>query len=337
VVLAVRRAAAQACPPVPGVRILPLDHHGGLLGGRPAYLRQLRRGLAGHVDAFHVHGLARMAAWLLPRRARGDARLAVTAHSLEELGPTGSAGGFSTARRAQRRVGQVRDVLAGADAVLVPSRFLAGRVAGRFGRRPEVIPWGPTDAEPLARRPHDGFEALFLGRFVPQKGAHVLLEAFARALRHDAGARLVLAGEGPDRAALASRAAALGIADRVAFPGYLDGEARRAALARADVLAAPTLGDYETFCLSVLDGALAGCALLVADGGALPERAEAGGEVLPSGDVGAWAAALAARRADPEGTRARGEAAHRGALGWTWDHVARRHETAYADPSSRRP
>lgn len=60
-----------------------------------------------------------------------------------------------------------------------------------------------------------------VGRLVPQKDHATLLDAFAR-IRHDRTARLLLLGDGPERAALEARAGALGIADAVAFIGFVD-------------------------------------------------------------------------------------------------------------------
>lgn len=64
-----------------------------------------------------------------------------------------------------------------------------------------------------------GRTILAAGRLVAEKGFEVALHAFARL--DDPAARLVILGEGPDRAKLAALAAALGVADRVEMPGYV--------------------------------------------------------------------------------------------------------------------
>jgi glycosyltransferase involved in cell wall biosynthesis len=335
VLLAVRRQNVLACPAIPGVRLVPLAHVGGLLGGRPAYLRQIRRATRAGVDVLHVHALSRVAAWLLPARHRAGARLVVTAHSADEFAPSGPGAGSRTARRAARRAAQVARVLAGADEVVAPSRFVADRLERVAARPVRVVPWGPTDAMPAERAPHAGFRVVYLGRLVREKGVHVLLDAFHRAFPDGEDARLVVAGEGPERAALRSRADELGLGSRVEFVGHLEVHERRAILARADVVAAPTLGDYETFCLAALDGSAAGAALLVADGGALPERAEACGLVVPGGDVLRWAATLRGLREDPARVEALGAAGRNRAASFGWDAVARQYEAAYAGEDFR--
>ncbi len=58
-----------------------------------------------------------------------------------------------------------------------------------------------------------------VGRLLERKGHFELLEAWATVREHEPDARLVLVGDGEDRAALEARAAELGIADAVHFLG----------------------------------------------------------------------------------------------------------------------
>lgn len=58
-----------------------------------------------------------------------------------------------------------------------------------------------------------------VGRLVPQKGFDLLLAAVPAILRQSPNAHLLIAGDGPDRAALEAQAASLGIADRVHLLG----------------------------------------------------------------------------------------------------------------------
>jgi len=60
---------------------------------------------------------------------------------------------------------------------------------------------------------------LFVGRLAAQKQVDVLLHAFARAKSHQ-DHKLVLAGEGPERAALVRLAEALGVREKVVFVGW---------------------------------------------------------------------------------------------------------------------
>lgn len=83
------------------------------------------------------------------------------------------------------------------------------------------------------------FVALFVGRLEPIKNLPVLLQAWARALREDDGAWLLLAGEGRERKRLESLARELGVASRVRFLGNVDHVERLAPL--ADIAVLPSL------------------------------------------------------------------------------------------------
>ncbi|MBD9564128.1 glycosyltransferase [Pseudomonas sp. PDM09] len=62
---------------------------------------------------------------------------------------------------------------------------------------------------------------LAVGRLIEPKGFHLLLDAYAMALRSAALPDLVIIGDGPQLAALTSQASRLGIQDRVHFTGFL--------------------------------------------------------------------------------------------------------------------
>lgn len=72
-------------------------------------------------------------------------------------------------------------------------------------------------------RPHTtpDLRVAFAGRHVPVKALDVLLHAWSQT-RRPQGARLVLAGDGPQRQRLMQMAEALGIADTVEFPGTVE-------------------------------------------------------------------------------------------------------------------
>jgi glycosyltransferase involved in cell wall biosynthesis len=325
------RSAPEAS--VAGVSVLPLEHRTGLLGSARGYLAQLRPALERPQDVVHVHALARAASWLLPPRRRRGASLVVTCHSEEELGESGSASGAATPARARRHRRHVERVLRAADAVVVASRWAESLAIGRGAPRERVhrIGLAPSDDVPAPARPHEGFVVVSLLRFVASKGPHVLLEAFHRAFPDVAEAALVIAGDGPERAACEERARALGLAGRVRFPGWVEGEARRDLLARADVVVAPSMAG-ETFCLAALDAQAAGVPVVASDHPALLERAEGGAALtVAAGDADALAAALRRVREDPALRDALRRAGRRAAQGSRWDEVALRHRRLYEE------
>jgi glycosyltransferase involved in cell wall biosynthesis len=126
--------------------------------------------------------------------------------------------------------------------IIVVSRFLEQLAVqhGFASDRTELIP-GFVQAAPQPPSRTDGERPLilFIGRLVPEKGAHVLLEALHGLQEFSWSAELI--GEGPEHEALAERARVLGLGDRVVFTGHLDADARDARLACASLVVSPSL------------------------------------------------------------------------------------------------
>ncbi len=110
--------------------------------------------------------------------------------------------------------------------------------------------WIPVLSEEDARR--EG-EVVFLGRLAEKKGVDLLIEAFPLVLEShpDAYLRIIGPGEDGKAAALASRAAELGIVDRVTFEGALHGEEKDDALRRASMHIIPSAD--ESFGASAIE------------------------------------------------------------------------------------
>ena len=171
----------------------------------------------------------------------------------------------------------------------------------------EVIPYG-LDADAFAREARPGAfrreigagkEPLvgFIGRMTAQKGVDTLLRAFVRIEQRQPTARLILAGDGPDRQALMRLAQSLGLR-RVMFLGWRTDAAT--ILADIDLLAVPSR--WEGFGLVALEAMALGKPVAASRISALPEIVAPGetGLLLVPGAVEAWADGLMEILSDPK-------------------------------------
>ena len=167
-----------------------------------------------------------------------------------------------------------------------PERIVTHRSGvdlARFGRTPA---------------PEPGL-VLHVGRLVEKKGTALLLQAMA-----SVDGRLVVIGDGPLRASLERQAAGLG--ERVRFLGNLPPAEVADWMARAALLAAPSVtardGDSEGLPTVVAEAAAASLPVVVSDHSGLPEAVVEGetGFIVPEGDAGALARALTDMLAFPD-------------------------------------
>lgn len=136
----------------------------------------------------------------------------------------------------------------------------------------------------------------FLGAFRPEKNLPLLLRAFAAAQLPNT--RLLLIGEGGQRAELEGLAQSLGLGDRILLPGYAPDPA--AALAAVDLFALSSCTEQTSN--SLLEAMACGLPAVVTNVG---DSRELLGDapssvVVPSEDERAYAAALAAMASSPE-------------------------------------
>jgi glycosyltransferase involved in cell wall biosynthesis len=169
------------------------------------------------------------------------------------------------------------------------------------------LPIVPARAErALARAaldlPADAFTCAILGRISTWKGQDVLIRALADPALAD-GAIAVVAGDpwqGEELRLdeLRALAARLGVADRVHFMGFRPDVEN--VYGAADVVCVPST-QPDPLPNAALEAAAAGCCVVAADHGGLPEilRDGATGRLVTPGDPAALAAILAELRADP--------------------------------------
>ncbi|MGH7504154.1 MAG: glycosyltransferase family 4 protein, partial [Longimicrobiales bacterium] len=142
---------------------------------------------------------------------------------------------------------------------------------------------------PLAAPPTVGYA----GRLVAKKGLDLLLRAVARVAEDVPAVALVIAGDGPDRAAVEATVRALALESRVTMLGHVAHAELENALAPAWVQAVPSIWE-EPFGLVAAEAMMRGTAVIASDTGGLTEtvRHERTGLLVPSGDDAALANAL---------------------------------------------
>lgn len=127
--------------------------------------------------------------------------------------------------------------------------------------------------------PPDAIVLHFHGILHPNKGLDIVLDGFARAARENGRLLFMIMGDGPARRALERRAAALGVADRVRFAGYVEPADIARLLPAADIglvsrrggagdhlVITSVLGHYLAAGIPVLAARLAGVSEVIHDG-----------------------------------------------------------------------
>ena len=172
----------------------------------------------------------------------------------------------------------------------------------------------------------------------PRKGIRFLLEAAAQLKPRFPDLKVVLAGDGFERPALARLAEELGIGRDVTFLGWVPNAELPPYYRAAAVSVIPSL--EEGFGIPAAEAMGCEVAVVASDAGGLPEVVENGvtGLVVPRGDSQALAQAIGSLLADPERRRQMGQAGRARALRlFDWDRSAEQFEELYHEISDRIP
>jgi len=178
--------------------------------------------------------------------------------------------------------------------IIAPSRFLE-RLAATWGAPVERLRFVPhgldvSGVRPRTQRQDTLRRFVYIGGLAPQKGVHVLIQAFNDLERE---ATLDIYGDEarfPDYVRALKQAAR---SSQIRFGGRLDRAEVWRVLAEVDALAVPSLW-YENAPVVIQEAFAAGVPVIASKLGALPEWVRDGvdGLCVPPGDVMAWQGAL---------------------------------------------
>ena len=179
--------------------------------------------------------------------------------------------------------------------IIVLSRNVQDYFRDTYGRETVFVPNGVDRPEKVATEyittvfglEKDGY-ILFLGRLVPEKGIHYLIEAF-KSVKTDK--KLVIAGSGSDTDEYAARLREMAQGDsRILFTGFIQGKPLEELYSNAYLYVLPS--DLEGMPLSLLEAMSYGNCCLVSDIAECATVVEDRGVTFPKGDVAQLGAAL---------------------------------------------
>ena len=223
------------------------------------------------VEMLHVHCVSLNAVYAMAAQKALSLPLVVTLHGELNM----DAGGlFHRERWAQHAL---RDSLRRADYITACSEQTLAEAETWYGKslrkKGAAIHNGIAATGEAAPYPHPNPYVLAIGRHVPQKGFDVLLQAMAKLANFSLPrVDLILAGDGPEHAALQAKAAELRLTKQVHFPGRVDHATALRLFAGCLFFTLPSR--QEPFGLVNLEAMLAKRAVIASRVGGVPEIVE---------------------------------------------------------------
>jgi glycosyltransferase involved in cell wall biosynthesis len=263
----------------------------GLVG--PAFLRTLRERAPVLV---HAH-FGRSADAAIPLARALGVPLVATYHGCD----------ITVVPRSARERRRRARVFAASTRVLAVSEFIAAGLRAN-GCPPDkiVVHFIGVDTERFHPDPaveREPAQVLFVGRIVEKKGLVHLVRAMPAVQRAHPAAELLVAGDGPLRAALEAEARSLGV--RAKFLGIVPPAQVQELMRRTTVMCVPsvpaTSGDDEGLGMVIVEAQASGAPVVISRSGGMPETVVDGvtGLVAAPGDEAAFAAHLSVLLGDP--------------------------------------
>jgi len=259
-----------------GATVIRLAHPQRRIWGSLRYLLALRRWLRSHRGTYDLVcvSMLKQDAWAVLGSVDRTVPVVLRA---EGGGLVGDCQWQATARGGRlirRRCRQAAAVVAPSQEIrreLLSAGYADGRVRQLANGVPIPEPRTPdeqaaarlalADANPILYVPPGVPLAVYAGRLHAAKGGHVLLAAWTRVLGRHPDARRLVAGAGPEQAALENQIHLLGLSERVALAGVFDHVEEL--LAAADAFILPSY--EEGMSLALLEAMAAGLPVVATD------------------------------------------------------------------------
>ncbi len=216
------------------------------------------------------------------------------------------------------------------------SRYMKDEICSTFSvpdDKVRVIPNGIADGWfSVERRPSPEPLVIYVGRLVPEKGPHILVDAMSEVVMGFPKARLVIAGGGPLEEEIRRQVWESGLKRVVELPGHLDDKGLKTLYSNAWAACFPS--SYEPFGIVALEAMATGAPCVVGNSGGLSEIVDhmsTGVKVTPN-DPRSLADAIRRLLGD-SGLRDRLSTAARlvARTEYTWDDIAARTLDVYRE------
>lgn len=206
---------------------------------------------------------------------------------------------------------------------VTPSGFLQ-RVFARYGLAAAIVPniidlsrFSPAPIRDFGDAPH----LIVTRNLEPIYDIPTAVRAFARIRQVLPGARLTVAGTGPELGRLQALTRELGIEDAVRFAGRIDNADIPALYASADCMLNPSTVDNMP--ISILEAFASGVPVVSTDAGGIPDMVEDGvsARLVPIGDAERMAAEALRVFTEPARAASMRAAGIEAAAGYAWPTV----------------